>query len=104
MFSQLSSFFLINTNLSGSCKEVKVPPSARRHGTQVTITAVMNPLSLHNLFMDFHIRGSPIVPKGRTRVYFSRHKNRLTKPKHLITKNAAFSSKKYNSVPQFRCF
>lgn len=32
-----------------------------------------------------------------------RHKNRLTNPTYLITKNATFSSRKYNSLPQFRC-
>lgn len=95
-FSHLSSFSLIRTTLSGFWKELKVPPSARRHHSQVIVRTMMNPLRLPNTFMGFHIR------KERLRCISPRYKNRLTNPKHLITKNAAFYSKKYNSVPQFR--
>lgn len=55
-FSQLSPFPLISTSLSSFCKELTVSPSAKRHCTQVVLKAMMNPLRLHNLFMDFHIR------------------------------------------------
>lgn len=92
MFSQLSSFSLITAKLSGFCKELKTPVSARRHCTKVIIKVMKNPHRLHNLFIDFLTQreASQLWKEGLGSIS-PRGKNRTTKPKHIITKKMQHS-------------